>query len=545
MLERITGLTDYHHHRSSFRWECPEYFNFAADVIDAWARDQPDAAGLHWFGPNAERTLSFEELARRSRQVAAALLALGLQRGDGVVVVLPRVPAWWEVLLGILRAGLVAVPGTTLLTSEDLEYRVGAAAATAIICDGSVAEKVDLTPALCNLLKARLVAGTSRPGWHSFAEVVGQASEDATFPETRSDAPALLYFTSGTTGLPKMVLHTQASYGLGHQITGRLWLDLGPGDLHWNLADTGWAKAAWSSFFGPWLCGAGVFARHDTGKFRPADVLDSLTQFPITSLCAPPTVYRMLVQEDLSRFRPMRLRSCVAAGEPLNPEVIAIWRQATGLTIRDGYGQTETVMVCGNFPGVPVKPGSMGLPSPGIELAVIDERGVPLPLGGEGDIAIRVQPDRPLALFREYFRNHGATTACHRNGWYVTGDRGRVDGDGYFWFIGRADDVISSAAYRIGPFEVESVLIEHPAVAEAAVVGKADALRNEIVKAYVVLATGHVASEELRRELQDFVKQRTAPYKYPREIEFLAELPKTASGKIRRMELRARDRRDP
>jgi acetyl-CoA synthetase/medium-chain acyl-CoA synthetase len=543
MLERIANRQDYDRLRSHFPWDCPAHFNFAADVVDHHAAERPEAAALYWVEPGGERVLSFRELAQRSQQVAAALLRLGLQRGDRVLVVLPRVPAWWEALVGILRAGLVAVPGTTLLTGRDLGYRIGAAGATAILTDAAGAEKLDNAPEVPPQLRARiLVDEASRPGWERFEEIVRQAPTDAVLAPTASNDPALLYFTSGTTGLPKMVLHTQASYGLGHQITGRLWLDLEPGDLHWNLSDTGWAKAAWSSLFGPWSVGATVFAQHSSGPFRPADVLQTLARYPITSLCAPPTVYRMLVQEDLSTLRAPQLRSCVAAGEPLNPEAIAVWQRATGLTIRDGYGQTETVMICGNFPGVPIKPGSMGLPSPGIELAIVDAAGVRLPAGEEGDIAVRVEPFRPLPLFQEYFRDAQATAAAHRQGWYITGDRGRRDEDGYFWFVGRADDVITSSAYRIGPFEIESVLIEHPAVVEAAVVGKPDPLRTEVVKAFVVLAPGYVGSETLCRELQEFVKNRTAPYKYPREIEFLEELPKTVSGKIRRLELRQRER---
>jgi acyl-coenzyme A synthetase/AMP-(fatty) acid ligase len=335
-------------------------------------------------------------------------------------------------------------------------------------------------------------------------------------------------------------VHSHASYGLGHSMTGRFWLDLEPGDLHWNLSDTGWAKAAWSSLFGPWNCGASVFVFDHPGKFHPPDVLDCLSRYPITTFCAAPTIYRWLVQLDLSTLRPVALRHCVAAGEPLNPEVIATWKQATGLTIRDGYGQTETVLLAGNFPGIAVKAGSMGLPTPGFELGVLNADGRVLPPYEDGDLAIRIEPERPLGLFQSYWEDAAATAHAFRGGWYRTGDCGRVDDDGYFWFVGRADDVIKSSAYRIGPFEVESALIEHPAVVEAAVVGKADPFRGEIVKAFVVLAAGRQGSHQLVAELQEHVKQTTAPYKYPREIEFVSELPKTISGKIRRVELRDR-----
>lgn len=541
MTGRIGNLEDYRKLRSSFRWERPAYFNFAADVIDRHASERPDAAALHWVSAERERIHTFAELAQRSRQVASALHGLGLPRQSHILVVLPRVPEWWEALLGILRAGMVAIPGTSLLTSNDLLYRIRAGDAVAVITDANGAEKIDrITEPLPQVQAKITVDDNARPGWHKYDDLVHSA-EPHEMEQTRPDDPALMYFTSGTTGMPKMVLHTQASYGIGHAITGRLWLGLQPGDLHWNISDTGWAKAAWSSFFGPWICGATVFAQHSASKFDPADVLRLLNAYPITSLCAAPTIYRMLVQQDLSSFRPARLRSCVAAGEPLNPEVLSVWQKATGLTIRDGYGQTETVLLCGNFPGIAIKAGSMGLPSPGFNLAVIDEEGRPLPAGAEGDVAVRIEPERPVALFREYYRNEQETAAMIRNGWYVTGDRALIDGDGYFWFVGRADDVINSSAYRIGPFEVESALIEHPAVAEAAVIGKPDPLRGQIVKAFIVLAEGYAGSDELKESLQEHVKNRTAPYKYPREIEFLAELPKTISGKIRRLELRKRE----
>ncbi|GIX49774.1 MAG: hypothetical protein KatS3mg131_3985 [Candidatus Tectimicrobiota bacterium] len=371
---------------------------------------------------------------------------------------------------------------------------------------------------------------------------MASASETFTPVVTRSDDPALVYFTSGTTGGPKMVLHTQASYPFAHFITGKYWLDLGPADLMWNLSDTGWAKAAYSSLFGPWRLGAAVFVQQGSGRFDAQETLRLLEQYPITVFCAPPTAYRMLVLEDLRRYRFAALRHCVGAGEPLNPEVIEAWKAGTGLTIYDGYGQTETVILVANYPCVPVKPGSMGKPLPGFEVAVIDaERGVELPPGQEGEIAVRVKPQRPVGLFREYWKNPEATAKAFRGDWYLTGDRGVRDAEGYFWFVGRADDVIISAGYRIGPFEVESALLEHEAVAESAVVASPDEMRGAIVKAFVVLAPGYRPSEALVTALQEHVKRLTAPYKYPREIEFVDELPKTISGKIRRVELRQRE----
>jgi acyl-coenzyme A synthetase/AMP-(fatty) acid ligase len=325
---------------------------------------------------------------------------------------------------------------------------------------------------------------------------------------------------------------------VGHRITGELWLDLTPADLHWNVSDTGWAKAGWSSLCGPWNAGAAVFVHNPKGAFDPVRTLDILASYPITTLCAAPTVYRSLVLQDLGRWRFPHLRHCCGAGEPLNPEVIHTWREATGLTIRDGYGQTENFCLVANFPWLPVRPGSMGKPAPGVEVAVIDDEGRVLPAGQEGHIAVKVSPERPVGMFREYWRDENATKGAHIGPWYVTGDRAYVDEDGAFWFVGRADDVILSSGYRIGPFEVESALLEHEAVAESAVVSSPDPVRGEIVKAFVVLAPGHEPSEALTRELQEHVKRVTAPYKYPREIEFVPSLPKTISGKIRRVELR-------
>jgi acyl-coenzyme A synthetase/AMP-(fatty) acid ligase len=334
-----------------------------------------------------------------------------------------------------------------------------------------------------------------------------------------------------------MTLHTHASYPIGHIVTGKYWLDLKQDDMHWNVSDTGWAKAAWSSFFGPWVMGSAQFIHH-TDKFDPVKTLEFLQKYPVTTMCGAPTIYRMLVLQDLKKYKFPKLRHCVGAGEPLNPEIIEVWKRATGCTIRDGYGQTETVLLCGSFPCLEPKFGSMGKPTPGFDLRVIDDEGNILPPNKEGDIAIRVKPNPPVGLFKEYWKEPEKTAASFRKDWYITGDRAFVDEDGYFWFVGRADDVILTSGYRIGPFEVESALIEHPAVAESAVVSSPDKTRGEVVKAFVVLAPGFTASDELLKELQEHVKKVTAPYKYPRKIDFVESLPKTVSGKIRRVELR-------
>jgi len=338
-----------------------------------------------------------------------------------------------------------------------------------------------------------------------------------------------------------MVMHTQASYGLAHRLTGELWLDARPGDVIWNVSDLGWAKAAWSSFFGPWQMGACVFALDIHGKFDAVHTLNTLANFPITIWCAPPTALRLLVRQNLSRWRFPHLRHCVTAGEPLNAEVFRLWKSATGLQLYEGYGQTETVILVGYFRAVggEVRPGSMGKPIPGMPVGLVDEVGQEVPAGHEGEVAVRVKPDRPLGLFDEYWLHPDETAAHFQGDWYLTGDRAVRDADGYFWFVGRKDDIIKSSGHRIGPFEVESVLLEHPAVLEAAVIGKSNHTRGQIVKAFVVLRPGTMAGKELIRELQHHCRRNTAPYKYPREIEFVKELPKTTSGKTRRVELRA------
>jgi len=518
----------------------PEYFNFASDVMENWARKRPEATAL-WCVDEAsgrEQKISFRDLSERFRRAANFFLTCGIHPGDRVLVMMPRVPEWWVAMLGLVRLGAVPIPCTTLLTTKDIEYRAETAQAKALITDPGGAAKVQADTGIKNLI----LAGGQKPGWISFDEGVGDASGHFKGEPTRSDEPGIIYFTSATTGMPKMVLHTQASYGLGHRITGELWLDLKPDDVFWNLSDTGWAKAAWSSFYGPWSMGACVFAVDSRGKFDAAATLKTLAQFPITVWCAPPTALRLIVREDLANFKAAKLRHCVSAGEPLNPEVIETWRKATGLMFYEGYGQTETVCLIGNFKsrGKEVRPGSMGQPSPGFDVALLGHDLQPVGDGVEGEVAIRIKPERPLGLFREYWRNAEQNQARFQGDWYLTGDCATRDKDGYYWFVGRADDVIKSSGYRIGPFEVESALVEHPAVLESAVVAKPDEARGSIVKAFVVLRKGIEPTDALKLELQEHCKKVTAPYKYPREIEFLAELPKTISGKIRRVELRKR-----
>ncbi len=542
------NMTDYEAERREFKLDVSEYFNFAADVIDKQAQN-PDKEAMLWIGQHGEeRHIPFAHFSDASSRAANAFSSLAIGKGDPVLVMLPRIPEWWETILGLMRLGAIPIPCTTLLTPKDIQFRSEVAEARAFITDQEGAHKFDQVRAECPTVTQTILIAESGPdtagreNWTEYHTITAEASAEFTGPKTRSDDACLVYFTSGTVGYPKMVLHTHASYPIGHNITGKYWLDLHEDDLIWNLSETGWAKFSWSNFFGPWSQGASMFIQDARGKFNPIETLEMLNKYPITTLCAPPTVYRMLVLDEPMKYMkahpPKALRHCVGAGEPLNPEVIKVWEDETGMTIRDGYGQTETVLLCANFPPIQVKPGSMGKPSPGFEVSVIDHDGSELPPNKEGDIAVRVKPNRPTWMFKEYWRNPDATSACIRGEWYITGDRAYKDEDGYFWFVGRADDVIISAGYRIGPFEVESALKEHPAVAESAVVASPDEMRGEVVKAFVILAPGYTASPELASELQEHVKKVTAPYKYPREIEFVDSLPKTISGKIRRVELR-------
>lgn len=525
-----------------FRLDCPESYNFGYDVIDRFAEDA-ELEMMLWAGDDAaDRRLTYSHFRDRSNQVVNALNSLGLRKNDHVMIVMSRVPQWWESMIGMIKAGIIAAPGTTQLTEKDIKYRLEASHIKCVITDTDNAHKFDNARKDFHDLKNLIVVGGDREGWHNYETLVSGhekvvSSADRAF--THRDDPMLLYFTSGTTGQPKMALHMHG-YAHAHIVTGKFWLDLRKGDLHWNLSDTGWGKAAWSSLFGPLGTGATLYVHNTKGKYSANLTLNLLSKNKITSFCAPPTAYRLLIVEDLAKYDLSSLRSCVGAGEPLNPEVIETWKKQTGITIRDGYGQTETVLIVGNFPvnDAPVKPGSMGKCAPGFVVEVVDELGAPMAPDQEGDIAVLVKPDRPLGLFKEYWGNPRATNATYRGDWYITGDRAIRDKDGYFWFVGRADDVIISSGYRIGPFEVESALIEHPAVLESAVIARPDTVRGEIVKAFVVLRPEYQPSDELAKELQDFVKNLTAPYKYPREIEFTSELPKTISGKIRRIELR-------
>ncbi|MEE9249350.1 MAG: acyl--CoA ligase [Dehalococcoidia bacterium] len=542
MVQTEPNMRDYEASVTEFSLEIPEHFNFGFDVIDRWAEDHTKLAlvSVDPAGSGAERH-TFWDLKVLSNKFGNALRDMETRKGDRVFIMLPRLPEWYICMLGMMKVGAIPMPATVLSTPDDIEYRLNTAQASVVITDEENAAKVDQIKDRCPTIRHLIVVGGKRAGWACYEEAVAKASSRLGEVErTRSDDPLILYFTSGTTGMPKMVIHTQASYGMAHLTTAKFWQDIRASDLQFLISDTGWAKVAYGAFFGQWSLGACILQHNAKGRFDPALTLGILDRYGVTTFCAPPTAYRMLVLEDLSRYDLSSLRHCTSAGEPLNPEVMKVWEEATGLPIYDGYGQTETVLLVGNYPCLPIKPGSMGKPVPGYRVAIVDDAGRELGPGQEGQIALRVNPERPVGLFREYWKDPEEMAKVFRGDWYYTGDKATMDEDGYMWFVGRADDVIITAGYRIGPFEVESALLEHPAVAESAVVAAPDELRGSIVKAFVTLAPGHVPSEELVTSLQDHVKRVTAPYKYPRKIEFVSELPKTISGKIRRVELRDR-----
>jgi medium-chain acyl-CoA synthetase len=525
---------DYQSVYRNFRWAVPEFFNFGA-AVDGFAAD-PARTAILWEDQEGNRArLTFADIREQSNQIANVLVGLGVRPGDPVMLALGRITLWQAAYVGALKAGALVIPCTAMLREKDLVYRANHAGACAIIAAVENAELVASLRGRCPTLKHFLLAGSPRSGWLGLRDSMREASASFTPVRTRASDPAICYYTSGTTREPKAVLHSHA-YTWCHRYTGSLWLDARPGELHWTTSDTGWAKAAYGVLFGPWMNGVTTFMYN--GRFDPQQELELLRRYPIATFCAPPTEYRMLVKEDLSRYKFPALRHCTGAGEPLNPEVIETWRDQLGLTIHDGYGQTETIILAANLPGMEVKVGSMGLPFPGHDLRVVGADGNEAPQGEVGELALRVRPERPPSLFREYWKNPEENAAAFRGDYYFTGDQAQRDGDGYLWFVGRADDVIISAGYRIGPFEVESALLEHPSVMESAVVASPDRDRGAIVKAFIKLKPGASGGDAMVQELQEHCKRVTAPYKYPREIEFVEDLPKTVSGKIRRVELR-------
>jgi acetyl-CoA synthetase len=480
-----------------------------------------------------------------SMKAAAFFLSLGIGRGDPVMLILKRRYEYWFCLLGLHRIGAIAIPATHLLTKKDIVYRNHAADVKAIVCvgDEKVLDNVDAGVPESPTLRHRIALNVKRKGWLDLHSELGRAASSLSRIQTQNSDPSLLYFTSGTTGMPKMVQHDFA-YPLGHILTAKYWQNVQDGGLHLTVADTGWAKAAWGKIYGQWLCGSAVFV-YDYDRFVPGALLGVISNHKVSSFCAPPTMYRFFIKENLREYDFSALKYCTVAGEPLNPEVYAQFLDLTGLKLREGYGQTEMTAAVAVFPWMEPKPGSMGLPSPGYDIDLVDDEGRSCETGEKGQIVVRTDARMPVGMFKGYYRDPELTARSWHDGIYRTGDVAWKDEDGYLWFVGRTDDVIKSSGYRIGPFEVESALIEHPAVLECAVTGVPDADRGAVVKATVVLARGYTASHELATELQDHVKKITAPYKYPRIVEFASELPKTISGKIRRVEIREKDGEEP
>ncbi len=522
----------------------PDHFNFAFDVLDEMARETPDARALQWCNPaGEERSFTFADISRESGRCANMLASLGVKRGDVVMLVLKRHYEFWFAIMALHKLGAVAVPATHLLTKKDIVYRANAADISAVIgsVEGAFAEQLDAAMPECPTLKLRIAARGKRDGWLSFDEEMAKHGDafERPLPPNENDDPLLIYFTSGTSGMPKMVL-LDCTYPLGHIQTAIYWLRCIEGGLHLTVSETGWAKSVWGKLYGQWLAGSAVMS-YDFEKFVPADMLAILERHKVTTFCAPPTVYRFMALEDVSKYDLSSLKYCATAGEPLNPDLFEKWEKLTGHQMREIYGQTELCVTVGTFPWMKVCPGSMGKPSPQFDVDLVDEDGASVPPGVVGEIVVRTRKGRPVGMFHGYHRDPERTKAVWYDNAYHTLDLAWRDEWGYYWYVGRADDVIKSSGYRIGPFEVESALLEHPAVVETAITGVPDAVRGQIIKATVVLRKGYEPSEALVKELQDHVKHTTAPYKYPRIIEFVSELPKTISGKIRRVELRERD----
>ena len=550
LLSRFSNagrFRDYKDFYNNFRLNVPENFNYAYDVVDEYARLEPNKRALVWCDDRGEeRIFTFADIKRLSDKTANYFLSKGIGEGDCVLVILQRRYEYWTVLMALAKIGAIAIPATHMLMEKDLVYRMDKAGVKMVV-------SVDEDELCENILKAakkvpsvQLLACVSpREGFLPFDEEVKAQSEvlETSYKNKCSrDDIILLYFTSGTTGMPKMVTLSER-YTLGHIVTARYWLNCQDDGLHFTLAETGWAKASWGKLFGQWLCGSAIFVYDFHGKFEPGDLLEHIEKYKITTFCAPPTVYRFMMKTDLSKYDLSSIKYMMTAGEALNPEIYRQIRLKTGHPIYEGFGQTETTIVCGTFSEyMEIRPGSMGKPSPLYYVQILDDEGNPVEQGETGEICIRLR-DPQDGIFSGYYEDSDLTRTVIYDGYYHLGDLAYCDSDGYYWFVGRKDDIIKSSGYRIGPFEVESALMEHPAVLECAITGVPDTegVRGQLVKATVVLTKGYEPSEQLVKELQTHVKKTTAPYKYPRVVEFVTELPKTISGKIRRVEIRDND----
>ena len=528
---------------ANYSYTAPENFNFARDVIDEYARLAPDQVAMIWTNDaGEERIFTFAELSRLSVKAANALLALGVQKGEPVLLMLKRRYEYWLCALGLMRIGAIQIPATHQLQEKDITYRVNAADARTLICVGEeeLLSHVRASKEKCPHLRVTAALGGAHEGFEDFDRLLAEAPDtmDGCYDPAPEDV-MLIYFTSGTTGMPKMLAH-DFRYGIGHLITGAFWHNLTDKSIHITTADSGWAKCGWGKFYGQWIAGAVNFI-YDFDRFNAQKMLAMLAKYHVTSFCAPPTIYRFLIKEDFSGHDLSALQWATCAGEPLNPEVYNQFYRLTGVKIHEAFGQSETTPLLVTHKWMEPIPGSTGVPSPHYHIRVVDATGRDVERGEEGELCIDVSEGRPCGLFMGYYKDPEQTRYAFRNGMYHTGDMVWADEEGYYHFIGRADDVIKSSGYRIGPFEVESALISHPAVIECAITGVPDPVRGQVVKATVVLVKGYEPTEELKKELQNHVKHVTAPYKYPRIVEFVDELPKTVSGKIQRARLRKQD----
>lgn len=549
MIEKYLPQTEFSSQEDfikNFRINVPENFNFGYDIVDGWAAEEPDRKALLWTNDHGQCIqFTFADMKKYTDMTASWFQSLGIGRGDKVMLILKRRYEFWFSIIALHKIGAVAIPATHLLTKKDIIYRCEAATIKMIVAAGEEVILKHISDAMpeCPSLEHVVSVGPECPeGFLDFHKgMEGTAPFIRPEQANTNDDIMLMYFTSGTTGEPKMVAH-DFTYPLGHIVTARYWHNLHRDSLHFTIADTGWAKAAWGKIYGQMIAGANIFV-YDHEKFTPADILQKIHDYHITSLCAPPTIYRFLIREDLSKYDLSSLEYCTTAGEALNYSVYETFLKITGIRLMEGFGQTETTLILGTFPWMEPKPGSMGVPNPQYRIDLLKPDGRHAEEGEQGQIVIRTDQGKPVGLFKEYYRDEEKTRESWHDGYYCTGDLAWRDEDGYYWFVGRADDVIKSSGYRIGPFEVESALMTHPAVVECAITGVPDEIRGQVVKATIILAKDYKAKAgpELVKELQDHVKRVTAPYKYPRVIEFVDELPKTISGKIRRVEIRKKD----
>jgi len=549
MLDKYLSHIDYNSYQEffdTFEIRIPEHFNFAFDVVDEIALKTPEKIAMVWCDDKGgEATFTFGQMKHFSDKAANFFRSIGIRKGDPVMLILKRRYEYWFCTLALNKIGAITIPATHLLSTKDIVYRNNAADIKMIVSvpDPDVVQHIEEAVAKSPTLQYKALIGESRKGWFNITEEMEKSPETfdrKSFGEkTTINDTMLLYFTSGTTGMPKMVNHNFA-YPLGHILTAKYWQNVQENGLHFTVADTGWAKSAWGKIYGQWLSGCAVMT-YDYDKFVPKHLMKVIEKYHVTSFCAPPTIYRFLIKEDLTKFDLRYLKYCVVAGEPLNPEVYKQFLEATGIRLMEGYGQTECTVAVATYSWMDPKPGSMGKPSPGYDIDLIDPDGKVCEVGEIGQIVIYTKKRKPVGMFDGYFRDDELTNTVWQNGIYYTGDTAWRDEDGYYWFVGRADDIIKSSGYRIGPFEVESALLEHPAVLECAITAVPDPERGQIVKATVVLSKNYQPGDKLARELQDHVKKVTAPYKYPRIVEFVTELPKTISGKIRRVQIRGEE----